>query len=510
MNNIKEKKTRKKKLPDKEKSIKKSKRVKKNSSKLNSTTKLNSSIKPNSKNSTTKLNSSIKPNSKNSTTKLNSSIKPNSKNSTTKLNSSIKPNSKNLILNNDIKAKIKKAKQNYENHPEDSAAMHTFYDRIIRIASNSSDELFARKKPKENWAQYSSEEEYQNSLESSIAFSNKFTEEQKKSLNVIIFNRGNSDGLFSAYIAWEYITGGVPDNNVKLLISNPNLQKYGVANEIKRLENYITGKNVIIVDLSYNKETLEFVKQKANFFVFIDNHIAPGILELPYVYTTAVDSKKFPVHAACAAVWKFFYPTKPVSYFIQSVDSGDAKLYLPYLPDQDSINVALSVKFVKNQTKKEYSKNPVALFTDLHSFFKEGTSMQSLNFLNVLGQVMSRFGENLKIEVASKAVRATFKTPEKDYKVTVLNYSQPGLVKRLGKYMASQNPDTDFSVIWFYNYKDRVFDVTISTSHRPGHTIDLSKISSFYGEKVSGTVFKDSGHFRYPGNPGDINKIIQF
>ena len=484
MNNIKEKKTRKKKLPDKEKSIKKSKRVKKNSS--------------------------IKPNSKNSTTKLNSSIKPNSKNSTTKPNSSIKPNSKNLILNNDIKAKIKKVKQNYENHPEDSAAMHTFYDRIIRIASNSSDELFARKKPKENWAQYSSEEEYQNSLESSIAFSNKFTEEQKKSLNVIIFNRGNSDGLFSAYIAWEYITGGVPDNNVKLLISNPNLQKYGVANEIKRLENYITGKNVIIVDLSYNKETLEFVKQKANFFVFIDNHIAPGILELPYVYTTAVDSKKFPVHAACAAVWKFFYQTKPVSYFIQSVDSGDAKLYLPYLPDQDSINVALSVKFVKNQTKKEYSKNPVALFTDLHSFFKEGTSMQSLNFLNVLGQVMSRFGENLKIEVASKAVRATFKTPEKDYKVTVLNYSQPGLVKRLGKYMASQNPDTDFSVIWFYNYKDRVFDVTISTSHRPGHTIDLSKISSFYGEKVSGTVFKDSGHFRYPGNPGDINKIIQF
>jgi hypothetical protein len=409
-------------------------------------------------------------------------------------------------MSNNIKKKLNKIKKNYENNPGDATAMHQFYDRIIRLSTNSSDELFARKKPKENWSKYKTEEEYEKSLTDSITFSNKFTEEQKKSLDVIIFNRANSDGVISGYIAWDYVTdGGSLSNDVKVFSSNPNFQKFGVAKEIKALEKFITGKNVIIVDLSYNKDTLEFVNNIAKFFIFIDNHAAIGVSELPYAHSTDTGSKNFANHAACAAVWKFFYPDIPVSYVVQSIDSGDAKLYLSYLPDPDPINLALAVKFTKNQTKPEYNTNPVTLFRDLHAFLTDGTSLQALNFLAVLGQVMSRYGENMKLEVATKATKAVFKTQGKDYNVTVLNYSQPGLLKRVAKYMASQNPDTDFSVIWFYNYRERAFDVTLTTSHRPGSTVDLVKIAKSLG----GQGFKDTAHFKFPGLPGDIDKLIK-
>jgi hypothetical protein len=408
---------------------------------------------------------------------------------------------------NNIKKKLNKAKKNYENNPGNATEMHKFYDRIIRLSTNSSDELFARKKPKENWSKYKTEEEYDKSFTDSIIFSNKFTEEQKKSFDVIIFNKSNADGVMSAYIAWDYITnGGSLNTNIKFFGTIPNFQNFGVSKVIKALENNITGKNVFMADLSFNKDTLEFVNKIANFFIFIDNHSAVGIAELPYAYTTDTRSKNFANHAACAATWKFFYPDKKVSYVVQSIDSGDAKLYLSYLPDPDPINLALAVKFVKNQTKPEYNTNPIILFKDLHTFLTDGTSLQALNFLAVLGQIMSRYAENMKLEVASKAVKATLITPDKkEYKITVLNYSQPGLLKRVGKYMASQNPDTDFSVIWFYNYRERQFDVTLTTSHRPGSTVDIIKIAKSFG----GSGFKDISRFVLSGQPGDIGKVIK-
>lgn len=415
---------------------------------------------------------------------------------------------KNNVKNNcNIKKKLAKAKKNYAANPGNSKEVHKFYDRIIRLSTNSSNSLFPRKEPKENWSKYKTEEEYDNSLKNSVIFSKKFTDEQKKSLNVIVFNKTNADGVMSGYIPWNYITdGGITQTEIKVLSSNPNFQKFGVAKEILAIESYLVGKNVIIVDLSFNKDTLEYINKKANFFVFIDNHRSEEVATLPYVYITDTGSKELSNHAACAAVWKFFYPDEPVSYVIQSIDSGDAKLYLKYLPDPSPINTALAVKFVKNQTKPEYNTNPITLFKDLHDFLTEGTSLQALNFLAVLGQVMERFAENMKLEIASKAYPATFKTADKNYKVYVLNYAQPGLQKRVAKYIASQHQDADFSVLWFYNHREQSFDITLSSSHRPGESTDLVKIAKSIG--YSGSGFKDTAHFKFRGSPGDLNKII--
>jgi hypothetical protein len=167
--------------------------------------------------------------------------------------------------------------------------------------------------------------------------------------------------------------------------------------------------------------------------------------------------------------------------------------------------MAINVKFIKNQTNPEYHKNPEILFRDLHVFMTDGTSLQGLNFLAVLGQVMNRFAENMKLEVASKAQPAKFKTSDRTYNIYVLNYAQPGLLKRVGKYIAESHRESDFAVIWFYDYGRREFNIELISSHRPGdNKPNIVQIAKKFG----GGGSMNHSRFTYKGSVGDLNKII--
>lgn len=415
----------------------------------------------------------------------------------------------NNKTNNNIKKKLQKAKNNYAANPGNATEMHRFYDRIIRLATNSSNTLFPRKEPKENWSKYNTEEEYEESLKSSIEFSKKFTEKEKKSFDVIIFHK-NADGAMSGYIAWDYLTnGGENKKEVKILQTRPDYGGSGISYNIQKLETFISGKNVLMVDLSYNLETIEYLKKITNFFVTIDNHPADEINKLPYAYITDTYLKgtvQKASHATCAAVWKFFHPDEKVPYIIQSIDSSDVKLYLKYLPDPDAISMAINVKFIKNQTKPEYHTNPVTLFEDLHEFMTDGTNLQGLNFLAVLGQVMNRYAENMKTEVVQNAQPAKFVSSIGTYNVWILNYAQPGLIKRVGKNIAEQHRDSDFAVVWFYDYRFKQFEINLVSSHRPGdNKPDINKIAKSFGGRGLG----DTARFSYKGNIGDLSNIIR-
>ena len=314
----------------------------------------------------------------------------------------------------------------------------------------------------------------------------------------------------SGYIAWDYLTdGGSVNKQLKIVSSRPDWGSVGVSNNVKKIEKFLTGKNVIMVDLSYNLETIEYIKSITNFFITIDNHNEDSVSKLPYAYITDHYQKGKgykATHAACSAVWKFFNPNEKVPYIIQSIDSSDVKLYLKYLPDPDPISMAINVKFIKNQSKLEYHTTPEVLFKDLHDFMTDGTSLQGLNFLAVLGQVMNRYAENMKLEVASKAQPAKFISPLGTYDIYVLNYAQPGLLKRVGKYIAESHKEIDFAVIWFYDYNRNEFNIELISSHRPGdnkpNVVQIAK-------KFGGGGSMDHSRFTYKGNVGDLTKIIK-
>jgi len=414
-------------------------------------------------------------------------------------------------LTKNVFQKMKNAKKKYENNPGNSDARNTFYENVIRISSNISEEPFKRKEPKQDWSVYKTEEEYEKSMKSSIEFSNRYTKKQKESFDTLLYHH-NADGIMAAYIAWDYITDG-GTNNVSLTLVNavPDFRsKGGVSENIVKIENFIRNKKVLMVDLSYNKETMEHVKSITQEFVSIDNHRnkeIQGKLDYAYITDDRIDQKgkTKSAHAACAATWKFFYPKEPVPYLIQSIDSDDVKLYIKYLPDPDAIMMAINVQFIKNQ-RKQYYKSRDRLFADLHTFITKGTDVQNMNFLTVVGQIMNKYAENMKAEIASKAQPAKFIVKDKTYNVYTLNYAQPGLLKRVGKNIAENHREADFAVIWFYDFGRKQFEINLISSHRPeDNKQSVRDIAINFG----GGGEADSARFSYKGNMGSLEKILQ-
>lgn len=400
------------------------------------------------------------------------------------------------------KAKLQKIHSNYESNDN----KHRFYDRVIRLSSNLSNRPFRRRTPPQDWSVYKTEEEYEESLKSAAAFSEKFTDAQKESIDTIIYNN-NADGVFSAYIAWKYLSNkGKKD--IQLIQLAPDFRARNLSDKIKNIENKISGKNVLMVDLSYNKETIEHIKNITNFFIDLDNHDSPELSDLDYVFITKnktsnnIKIKKG--HGTIAAAWKFFHPKEKVPYIFQTIDSADVKLYLKYLPEPDPIMMALDVTFVKNQSKKYYG-NEKQLFEDIDNFLNESEDVKILNFISILGHVMERFAENMKMEVVRNAAEKTLKTPDgKTYPIVVLNYAQPGLTKRVAKNMAMKNPGR-LAVIWYYNFKSNAIDMSISTNHIPGVQNPLSEIKQGFRQ---GGFEGDTYHVILSGPPGDISKYI--
>ena len=402
------------------------------------------------------------------------------------------------------KAKLNKVLANLEKEPKQ---IHKFYDRVIRLSSNLGNKPFPRKEPDQNWSIYKTEEEYEESLKASVEFSKKFTDKEKQSIDVIMYNQ-NADGVFSGYIVWKYLKDN-KKKDILLIPMTPDFKKMGISAKIENIKDKLEGKNVIMLDLYYNKETNEYIKKIANFYINLDNHYSPDLLNLDYVFITidknSNNRKLQKGHGTVAAAWKFFYPDEKVPYLFQSIDSADVKLYLKYLPDPNPIMVALDVQFVKNQTKKYYN-NPEQLMEDIDIFLNESGDIKALNFISILGQVMDRFAENMKSEIVSKAASKTLKTPKgKTYPIVVLNYSQPGLVKRIMKNMAETNPGK-LALIYYYDFNKNLLDISISTNHRPGVQNPLGDIRNDFGV---GSFLGDTLHLQlFNAGPGDISKYI--
>jgi hypothetical protein len=386
---------------------------------------------------------------------------------------------------------INKALNNYKKHNEPEK----FYENIIKMVA-SSNKLYPRKVPQENWSEYKTEEKYEESLDNCVTFSKNFTKKEKESFDTIIYQKANSDGLISAYIAWKYL-----DKKPTLIPSDPDHGAKGVSYKIKKIEEHLLkDKNVLMVDLSHNKETLEYVNSITNFFVSIDNHTP---IDLDYAFSTLSDTNNKKAHAACAAVWKFFYPKEKVPYFVQAVDSTDMKLYLSYMPDPSPFSTAMAVKFTKNQKYRD----PNLLFEALDTFLTDSSDIQAVNFISILGFMMDKYGENMKKEIVSKAVKAKFNFKGNKYDVYVLNYSQPGLLKRVLINMAdSHYQDSDFAVIWFYDHRAREFEVAMYLSQRKKNSkVNIQDIAKHFG----GGGSKYSARFRLKGKPGNIGDIIE-
>jgi hypothetical protein len=346
---------------------------------------------------------------------------------------------------------------------------------------------------------YNSKEEYDKSFkdEKILEFSKKIKEDDKNKIDYIIYNAGNADGVFSAYVAWRYL---YLDNNSKYIRFEAGKPHFGKGYDDRLKYDNMRDKNILVVDLAYNRETFEKIKNSANSLIIIDDHSVKKNNVKNKNYEEFVGN----THASCAYTWKFFYPTKEVPEFIQAVDSNDLKFTLSYIPFVQLMTSSVSYKFVFNampsfhKQKFDFEKG---MFPQLHDIVE----MDDVNFYLTIGKYYEEVIENLKFQIARNAMPAKFQ----GFDVGVLNYNDPANVKRIGRQIITNFEENgnkiDFAVVWGYEYMGGEYNVQLIEKHtHSGPKYNLPEMSKKLGKvgqtKRGGLGKKNVGHFYWPRN----------
>ena len=121
------------------------------------------------------------------------------------------------------------------------------------------------------------EKEHQNSFDEIEDFvkKSKIKVSDKKAIDSILFDGDNNDGISCAFVFWKFITNSGKNENPGILMKGiqPDFStKNTISKNLLRVEKHIIGRNVLVVDLAYNKTSLNYIAEKSNSMIVIDNH----------------------------------------------------------------------------------------------------------------------------------------------------------------------------------------------------------------------------------------------
>jgi hypothetical protein len=374
--------------------------------------------------------------------------------------------------------------------------------------------LFPEEGKIDSRAIYHDEESYQNSFDDIIDFSKSTTEKDKNSINCIIFNIKNEDGIYGAYTAWAYLNDIFPKtktkskkNETKELNANkmkdvtfiptgPHNKSNEVDFRIRKAVNLFKDRVVLIVDLSYGKRTLEFITEHASKLIIIDDHPRKNknIEELDNTIAFIGDDK----HCASAYVWKFFYPKLDVPLYIQRVDNNDRKLFLPYLFYSNEFRTYVNFRIFHNPYLPKFDKN--SSFIKMYKLLSEVEN----NYTYLVGKYYFEVQNNIKDQVAKNAVKKTFQ----GHPVYVLNYNDPVMYKMVGRQMITnaekRGDHIDFVVLWGWEYTSNAYKIFLSEKHQGVAKFNLpdmaQKLAKIGGVPKGGKGSRYIGNFYWPRN----------
>ena len=206
--------------------------------------------------------------------------------------------------------------------------------------------LKIKKNTKDNKNKYN---KYEKSFDNIFSFRKLFTRKEIHSIDIIVYHDENNDGMFSATIAYHYLKEANPTKNIELIPEKPG--KFTFKDKIK-------DKNIIILDLSLNKDFLNQIMQLTKHCIVIDDH-SKTLLNNKNIFN-GYD------HASCGYTWKFFYPKLNVPNTVLYIDSSDGKLFLPFIPSSYTTLYAQStgIKFTHSKSEEMMQKKKSGEFFD--------------------------------------------------------------------------------------------------------------------------------------------------
>ena len=332
-------------------------------------------------------------------------------------------------------------------------------------------------------------EEYQKSFDSIIDFSKGFTAAKKKGINCILFHTENSDGVMSAYIGVKYLLEN-NKKNINLIPAKPWSGKDNLDYRITSKEELLKDKNLLILDLQYNKAMIDYFKKVCKSVIIIDDHSIGNRNKNKNNSNHFVGNSN---HAAVAYTWKFFYPKEDVPLIIQIIDNDDRKLQLPYLSQYRNMSSFFNYRlFHSPYLKLNFDK--ISDFESLEVIMNEEYKMIS----NLIGHYYDELANNIKEQVARNARKATFQ----GHPVYVLNYNDPVLYKMVARQMVSnaekKGDKIDFAVLWGYEYTNNCYKVFLSEKHEGRPKYNLPQIAKTLGN--IGKTSKGGGGDKFVGN----------
>ena len=263
------------------------------------------------------------------------------------------------------------------------------------------------------------------------------------SVDLVIYHANCTDGFGAAYAAWKLLGDRAEYHAAKHGEPPPE----------------VTGKNVVVLDFSYDNATTKQLMKAAKGFLIIDHHKS-AMVELHDVSCTRFDMN----HSGAMLAWNFFHPGKEAPRMVKFIEDRDLwKWQIPY--------------------SKEFSAAFDMVPYDFEEFDKY-LDDSAVDSAQERGAYILAYSKTVISKIAKQAVSR--KMGDKD--VLVVNSSH--WMSEIG---AALSPKCDFAVIWYYDHETRQVKVSLRAHHEDS---DVSEIAKRYG----GGGHRKAAGFNLPAN----------
>jgi len=248
------------------------------------------------------------------------------------------------------------------------------------------------------------------------------------SVDLVIYHGNCTDGFGAAYAAWKLLGDRAEYHAAKYGTPPPNM----------------SGKNVVVLDFSYDNTTTKRLMKEAKSFFIIDHH-KTAMIELHDVACTRFDMN----HSGAMLAWKFFHPGKDAPRLIKFIEDRDLwKWEIPY--------------------SKEFS----AAFDMVPFDFEEFSKFEDDSAVDDAikrGSYILAYSKTVISKIAKHASSRQMDGKE------VLVVNSPHWMSEIGNALS---PKCDYALIWYYDHASRQVKVSLRAHHEDA---DVSEVAKKYG-----------------------------
>lgn len=251
---------------------------------------------------------------------------------------------------------------------------------------------------------------------------------EPSTVDIVIYHASCTDGFGAAYAAWKLLGERAEYHAAKYGEPPPDVK----------------GKNVLIVDFSYDNATTKRLISEAKGLLVLDHHKS-AMVELHDISCTHFDMN----HSGAMLAWKFFHPTKEPPRMIRHIEDRDLwKWEIPY-----------SKEFSAAFDMVPFTFEDFDLFLDDSAV--DNAQERGAYILAYSKTVISKISKNA--------------APRKIGGKDVLVVNSPHWMSEIG---AALSPKCDFALIWYYDHETHQVRVSLRAHHDDS---DVSEIAKRFG-----------------------------